>query len=173
MIIEAGLKAVSLENPDPKALYPMILRTKGKELLSFKATIRTEPIEVQRERGLFSQEIEVTLGAVEFVFLNVFFMDISRFAAQLQGIFGKLSGVAEATSTKTKQAAVDIYQQASRLRLEVDLKAPVVILPQHSQSRNALMFDLGRLRIANEAHADKESTVDQVTLSISSITFDR
>ncbi|OQV26154.1 Vacuolar protein sorting-associated protein 13C [Hypsibius exemplaris] len=173
MIVEAGLKAISLENPDSKAIYPMILRTKGEELLSFKATIHSEPIEIQRERGLFSQEIEIALGGVEFIFLNVFFMDISRFAEQLQGIFVKFSGVTEAASAKTTQAAMDIYEQALRLRLEVDLKAPVVILPQHSQSRNALVFDLGSLRIANELQSDQEAMIDHVTLSISSIAFDR
>ena len=88
--------------------------------------------------------------------------------------------MAQAASDKTKQAAVDVYEQAVRIKLEVDVKAPVIILPQHSQSRNALMFDLGSLRVANEIEGggqeenkDEAALIDNVTLSISSITFDR
>lgn len=173
MIVEANLRGISLENPDETAKWPMILRTKGEELMAFKGIFHLEPMDVQRERGLFSTEIDLTLGAVEFVFLNVFFMDISRFAEALQGIFAKLSGVAQAATEKTKQAATDAYEQASRIKLELDLKAPIVILPQNSKSTNALVFDLGSLRVANNMVAGEDTLIDHMTVSISSIAFDR
>lgn len=46
-------------------------------------------------------------------------------------------------------AAQDLSQKSSRLSLDVRLKAPVIIVPQSSRSQNAVVIDLGKLRVTN------------------------
>lgn len=62
----------------------------------------------------------------------------------------------EALSAATAQAAEkaassvrDFAQKSFRLSLDINLKAPLVIVPQSSGSHNALVMDLGLITVAN------------------------
>lgn len=62
----------------------------------------------------------------------------------------------EAVSAATAQAAEkaassvrDFAQKSFRLSLDINLKAPLVIVPQSSGSHNALVMDLGLITVAN------------------------
>ena len=46
-------------------------------------------------------------------------------------------------------AAQSLQTTAARIRLRVELKAPVIIVPQSSTSTNALVVDLGHISISN------------------------
>ena len=47
-------------------------------------------------------------------------------------------------------AATELTQKATRISLNIRLKAPVIIVPQSSTSTNALIIDLGKIIIANK-----------------------
>ena len=62
----------------------------------------------------------------------------------------------EALSTATAQAAEkaassvrSFAQKSFRLSMDIKLKAPLIIIPQSSTSHNALVMDLGLIRVEN------------------------
>lgn len=62
----------------------------------------------------------------------------------------------EALSAATAQAAEkaassvrDFAQKSFRLSMDINLKAPLIIVPQSSISRNALVMDLGLIKVGN------------------------
>lgn len=63
----------------------------------------------------------------------------------------------EALSAATVQAAEkaatsmrDFAQRSFRLSMDINLKAPVIVIPQSSVSCNAVVFDLGLIKIQNQ-----------------------
>lgn len=62
----------------------------------------------------------------------------------------------EALSAATAQAAEkaassvrDFAQKSFRLSMDINLKAPLIIVPQSSVSHNALVMDLGLIKVGN------------------------
>jgi vacuolar protein sorting-associated protein 13A/C len=47
-------------------------------------------------------------------------------------------------------AAQDFSARAFRLALDVNMKAPVVVVPESSRSSNVIILDLGRLAVTNK-----------------------
>lgn len=47
-------------------------------------------------------------------------------------------------------AAQDFSARAFRLALDVNMKAPVIIVPESSRSSTVILLDLGRLTVANK-----------------------
>lgn len=63
----------------------------------------------------------------------------------------------EALSAATAQAAEkaatsvkDLAQRSFRVSVDIDLKAPVIVIPQSSLSTNAVVVDLGLIRVHNQ-----------------------
>lgn len=63
----------------------------------------------------------------------------------------------EALSAATAQAAEkaatsvkDLAQRSFRVSVNIDLKAPVLVIPQSSVSTNAVVVDLGLIRVHNQ-----------------------
>lgn len=73
-----------------------------------------------------------------------------------QNFLNNFQAAKEALSTATMQAAEraassvrDLAQKSFRLAMDVDLKAPVIIIPQSSVSSNAVVADLGLISVEN------------------------
>jgi len=54
-----------------------------------------------------------------------------------------------AVADRATAAAQNMSTRASRVSLRVELNAPVIIVPQNSQSSNAVVVDLGQLTVSN------------------------
>lgn len=61
----------------------------------------------------------------------------------------RITAAGSAVADKAASAAQDLSQKASRLSLDIKLQAPVIIVPQNSRSANAVVIDLGKLRVTN------------------------
>lgn len=68
---------------------------------------------------------------------------------QFQAAKDRITAAGSAVADKATMAAQDLSQKASRLSLDIKLKAPVIIVPQNSRSANAVVIDLGKLRVTN------------------------
>lgn len=55
-----------------------------------------------------------------------------------------------AAASAAKQNVVAAYEQATRLKMNIKIKAPIIIVPVHSQSLEAIVIDLGNLNITND-----------------------
>ena len=68
---------------------------------------------------------------------------------QFQAAKDQVSAAGAVVADRATAAAQDISTSASRVSLRVELKAPVIIIPQNSHSSNAVVVDLGQLTVSN------------------------
>jgi len=74
---------------------------------------------------------------------------LQTFVNQFQAAKDKVTAAGAVVADRATAAAQDITSSASRVSLQVKLKAPVIIIPQNSQSSNAVVVDLGQLNVSN------------------------
>lgn len=79
------------------------------------------------------------------------------FTLCLQNFLNNFQTAKEALSAATAQAAEkaatsvkDFAQRSFRVSINIDLKAPVIVIPQSSISTNAVVVDLGLIRVQNQ-----------------------
>lgn len=82
---------------------------------------------------------------------------ISPFPFCLQGFLNNFQVAKEALSAATAQAAEKaatsvkgLAQRSFRVSVNIDLKAPVIVIPQSSVSTDAVVVDLGLIRVHNQ-----------------------
>lgn len=74
-----------------------------------------------------------------------------------QNFLNNFQTAKEALSAATAQAAEkaatsvkDLAQRSLRFSVSINLKAPVIVIPQSSVSSNAVVVDLGLIRVQNQ-----------------------
>ena len=71
------------------------------------------------------------------------------FLDNFQAAKDKMSEAGSAVAESAVEAAQQFQQRASRVGLRIQLKAPLILIPQNSTSHNALLVDLGNISVTN------------------------
>lgn len=101
----------------------------------------------------------------------------------LQAFINNFQAAKEAVTEATVQAAEkaatgvkELAQRCSRMALDVNIKAPVVIVPQSAVSTNVLVADFGRITVRNKFFIAKTKlrcalppVVDSMTVNLSEL----
>lgn len=89
--------------------------------------------------------------------MHVFCLNLSVYILCPQNFLNNFQTAKEALSAATAQAAEkaatsvkDLAQRSFRVSINIDLKAPVIVIPQSSISTNAVVVDLGLMRVQNQ-----------------------
>ena len=148
MEIQAPLKRVKLNYPlSSDNLYPQIVRTLSDEVLSLRY-IGYQHYNKDDAEGR-DMDVQLSLGAVHIVFLNKFVTEISSSFAGFETAQAKLKDVGTNAAESAKQTVQLVYDEAVRIKLNVAIRAPIVIIPR---SINAMLADLGTLLLSNTWH---------------------
>lgn len=95
-------------------------------------------------------KINATLGQLRIIFLNWFVNNVLDFLDQFQAAQAALIEASQAAAETAKQNLQSAYSKAKRIVLNIDLKAPDIIVPENSRSYNALLLDMGRINLSNQ-----------------------
>ena len=177
MEVQAQLKRIKLNYPlSSDNLYPQIVRTLSDEVLSLHY-IGYQDYNKDDVEGR-DMDVQLSLGAVQIVFLNKFVTEISSFFAGFETAQAKLKEVGTNAAESAKQTVQQVYNEAVRIKLKVAIRAPIVIIPQHSRSINAMLADLGTLLLSNSFHFVTASNgqrlvMDQLLLNFAAIKLSR
>lgn len=82
-----------------------------------------------------------------------------------------LAEASAAAAETAKQNMVEAYTHATRMRLNIKIKAPIIIVPVDSQSLEAISIDLGYLCITNACSEIPNSSVSNLLFSFYKIHF--
>lgn len=137
-------------------------------------------------------KITVDIGCMKIVFLNWFvagvlvslklitnnkelnnnIMPLQSFLNEFQEAQKALSDASAAAAETARQKALDAYDTATRLNLNIRIKAPVIVIPTCSNSNDALCLDLGLLEITNNTaeitvpNEERLAVIDEIKLQI-------
>ncbi|XP_077792121.1 intermembrane lipid transfer protein VPS13A isoform X2 [Podarcis muralis] len=150
--VSANLKNIVILDCDEAALHKKALYITGKEVFSFKMVTymyATNDISYTDMEAVDSQ-VYLTVGCIQIVFVNKFVSAILAFANNFQAA---KEAITEATVQAAEKAATgvkELAQQSSRMALDINIKAPVVIIPQSAISTDVIVADFGLITIKNE-----------------------
>lgn len=94
--------------------------------------------------------VDVTMGGVRIIFLNLFVSRILNFLNEFQEAQTAVIEASQAAAQSAKENMQNVYAKATKLALNIDLKAPDIIIPENSTSFNSCLLDLGRICISNQ-----------------------
>ena len=74
---------------------------------------------------------------------------VQGFVDNFQMAKEKMQQAGQAAAQAGYEAVQSLQETATRLGLKVQMKAPVIVVPEKSTSLNSLMLDLGQLTVSN------------------------
>ncbi|XP_075067122.1 intermembrane lipid transfer protein VPS13A isoform X2 [Mixophyes fleayi] len=148
----AKLKNIVILDSDCAAQYKKALYITGKEVFSFKMFSFVDATEgaAYNDMNIVDSSITLTVGCIQVIFVNKFVSAILAFVNNFQAAKEALTEATVLAAEKAASGVKELAQRSFRLALDINIKAPVVIVPQSSTSTNVLVADLGLINIKNQ-----------------------
>nr|XP_035959114.1 vacuolar protein sorting-associated protein 13A isoform X4 [Halichoerus grypus] len=173
--INAKLRNIIVLDSDKTAVYKKAVYITGKEVFSFKVISFVDATagSAYTDMNVVDIQINLTVGCIEVVFVTKFLYSILAFIDNFQAA---KQALAEATVQAAGMAATgvkELAQRSSRMALDVNIKAPVVVIPQSPVSENVFVADFGLITMTNTFHIITESqsnpppVIDLITIRLS------
>ncbi|XP_042521533.1 vacuolar protein sorting-associated protein 13A isoform X1 [Dipodomys spectabilis] len=171
----AKLRNIIVLDSDIMALYKKAVYITGKEVFSFKMVSYTDATagSAYTDMNIVDIKILLTVGCIEVVFVTKFLYSVLAFIDNFQAA---KQALAEATVQAAEMAATgvkELTQRSSRLALDVNIKAPVVVIPQSPVSQNVFVADFGLITMTNvftmvaESQCNPPPVIDLITIKLS------
>ncbi|XP_014442114.1 vacuolar protein sorting-associated protein 13A isoform X2 [Tupaia chinensis] len=173
--INAKLRNIIILDSDMTAIYKKAVYITGKEVFSFKMINYMDATagSAYTDMNVVDVQVNLTVGCIEVVFVTKFLYSILAFIDNFQAA---KQALAEATVQAAGMAATgvkELAQRSSRMALDVNIKAPVVVIPQSPISQNVFVADFGLITMTNTFHMITESqsnpppVIDLITIKLS------
>ncbi|XP_050421691.1 intermembrane lipid transfer protein Vps13-like isoform X3 [Adelges cooleyi] len=172
--VDAKLQNISVTDSSPNTVYKHIIHVaEDDDALKFQMIMYKEQYLVDYD----SPEIymSITSGCIKCVFLNDFVTKVLDFINHFKS--SKMA-IYEASAAAVATAKMNL-KSVTRIALNINLKAPVLIVPQNSNTLEALCLDLGYLSIKNSfimVHIGSDhipAIIDQLNLNLKDLKISR
>uniref|UniRef100_A0A3Q2W3G1 Vacuolar protein sorting 13 homolog C n=1 Tax=Haplochromis burtoni TaxID=8153 RepID=A0A3Q2W3G1_HAPBU len=149
--ISGGMRDFIVLNVDPKSFHKKAISIVGNEVFSFSVSLTPNATEGAgyADTSKTDGKVKLNVGCIQVVYLHRFFMSLLNFTNNFQTAKEALSAATAQAAEKAASSVRDFAQKSFRLSMDINLKAPVIIIPQSSTSNNALEVDLGLITVGN------------------------
>ncbi|XP_055373962.1 intermembrane lipid transfer protein Vps13 [Condylostylus longicornis] len=171
--VSFGLKNILITDLNPHTIHKNILSIIGENV--FKCQVVIYNLEETKNFNSDNMKIEVNIGCVKILFLYWFVNSVLTFLNNFQAAQNALAEASTSAADAAKQNVVEAYGQSKRIRMNVQVKAPIIIVPIDSKSLTGICLDLGYLRFTThtmEARIGKDNTkaiIDEIKLDLSDL----
>lgn len=141
------LKNIIVWDLNPVTKHPTILSIVGDNAL--KCQVVMFNLEETANYNSDDLKVDVNIGCVRIVFLNWFVTSALCFFNNFQAAQAALASASAAAADAARQNAIDAYQKATRMKLNIKIKAPIIVVPVNSLSLDGVSLDLGMLSLSN------------------------
>ncbi|CAH0407407.1 unnamed protein product [Chilo suppressalis] len=170
MQVDCTIGSITVEDLNPVTIHKEILKVLGGDIINVQVVIYN--LEHYPSESDVNMSIDAQINCLRIIFLNWFVTSmlefLNNFQTAQQAIIEASSQAADAARANVQNA----YQNSTKLALKIRLAAPLIIVPENSTSRNAMLLDLGRMTLNNKfidihtADATNKVTVDELTLEL-------
>ncbi|XP_072538496.1 intermembrane lipid transfer protein VPS13A isoform X2 [Salminus brasiliensis] len=149
--IMANLKNIVILDCDKDALYKKAVSIADKEVFDFRMVNYVDATEgdAYMDMQIVDTSVTLTVGCIQVIFLNKFVSSVLAFINNFQEAKDALAEVTVQAAEKAATGVLELAEKSTRISLDVDIKAPVVFLPQSSISTNVIVADLGLVTVKN------------------------
>ncbi|XP_063230011.1 intermembrane lipid transfer protein Vps13 isoform X2 [Bacillus rossius redtenbacheri] len=147
--VDARLTKVLVLDPKSATVHHTIVTVMGSEAMAVQVVMYNLDEEDDNSDKL-DMSIRVDMAGIRIIFLNWFVSSLVEFLNTFQTAQDMIAGAAAHAAEAAKHNVRDMYSKAVRMKLDIKVKAPVVIVPANSRSTVGIMLDFGDLRISNK-----------------------
>ncbi|XP_035670900.1 vacuolar protein sorting-associated protein 13C-like isoform X6 [Branchiostoma floridae] len=179
--VNTHLKDIVVQDPTRNSLYPKILSIVGKEVFALNIVVYNDATKGQgyRDMSVVDTSVGLQVGCIRVVFLNKFVEGLVAFGNEFQAAKAALSEAGAQATQAALESAKDFSKTSTRLALDISVNAPVIVIPQSSTNRQALLADLGKLtvqnsfRISGDASKDVPAVLDSMKIDLTALKMSR
>ncbi|CAH1251543.1 VPS13A [Branchiostoma lanceolatum] len=179
--VNTRLKDIVVQDPTRNSLYPKILSIVGKEVFALNIVVYNDATKGQgyRDMSVVDTSVGLQVGCIKVVFLNKFVEGLVAFGNEFQAAKDAVSEASAQATQAALESAKDFSKTSTRLALDISVKAPVIVIPQSSTNRQALIADLGKLavknsfRISGDASKDVPAVLDSMKIDLTALKMSR
>ncbi|XP_077935392.1 intermembrane lipid transfer protein VPS13C isoform X2 [Halichoerus grypus] len=148
----ARLENIIVTDVDPKTVHKKAVSIMGNEVFHFNLDLYPDATEGESYTDMSKVDgvVSLSVGCIQIVYLHKFLMSLLNFLNNFQTAKEALSAATAQAAEKAARSVKDLAQRSFRVSLSIDLKAPVIVIPQSSISTNAVVVDLGLIRVQNQ-----------------------
>ncbi|XP_017782476.1 PREDICTED: vacuolar protein sorting-associated protein 13C isoform X2 [Nicrophorus vespilloides] len=124
-------------------------------------------------------EVAVKLGCMKVSFVNWYISNMIDFMNRFQVAQRAIAEASEKAARTAKENMQSIYEKATKISLDIHLKAPEIIIPENSKSLSGLLVDLGFITITNKFNdldikneAGYRVVIDELMLKLERLGFE-
>ncbi|EMP30416.1 Vacuolar protein sorting-associated protein 13A [Chelonia mydas] len=173
----AKLKNIVVMDSDDMALHKKALYITGKEVFSFKMVSYVDATDgaAYTNMNIVDSQVYLTVGCIQVVFVNKFVSAILAFINNFQAAKEAITEATVQAAGKAATGVKELAQRSSRIALDINIKAPVIIVPQSADSTNVLVADFGLITINNQfsvktkARCSLPPVIDSMTVKLSEL----
>ncbi|XP_060787336.1 vacuolar protein sorting-associated protein 13A isoform X2 [Neoarius graeffei] len=149
--ILANLKNIVILDCDKDALYKKAVSVADKDVFGFHMVNYVDATEgdAYTDMEIVDTSVTLTVGCIQVIFVNKFVSSILAFINNFQEAKEALAEVTVHAAEKAATGVLELAEKSTRISLNVNVKAPVVFLPQSSVSTNVIVADLGLVTVKN------------------------
>ncbi|XP_052870380.1 intermembrane lipid transfer protein Vps13 [Anopheles cruzii] len=145
--INLRLEDIVLTDTNPATIHNKILSIIGDDALHVQVILFDT--DATCDYNSDNMKIDVLMGCARIVFLNWFVASVLSFLDNFQSAQQRIKDASAAAAEAARNNVVEAYTQATRIKLNVKVKAPIIIIPVDSTSFEAVAMDFGYLSITN------------------------
>ncbi|XP_072137655.1 intermembrane lipid transfer protein VPS13A isoform X1 [Mobula birostris] len=165
--ITTKLKNIVVLDAEENAPYKKAVSLTGKEVFSFKMTSYMDATEgaAYTDLNVVDNSIKLTVGCIQVIF-------VKKFVSSLLAFMNTFQTAREAVTEATAQAASgvkDLAERSTRMSLDIQINAPVVVVPQSPISENVVVADFGVIIIQNNFSMIKQKAQNNLPPVIDSM----
>ncbi|XP_017837309.1 vacuolar protein sorting-associated protein 13 isoform X2 [Drosophila busckii] len=168
--VNIGLKDINVIDLNARTIHHNILSMVGQDAFNCQLVLYNK--DETQDYNSDDMKITVDIGCMKIIFLNWFVAGVLNFLNNFQAARQAISDASAAAAESARQNALDAYEKATRMKLNVRIKAPIIIIPVDSLSNKALSLDLGLLELSNSTteqrvpHATEMAVMDEIKLQL-------
>ncbi|KAK9871302.1 hypothetical protein WA026_011571 [Henosepilachna vigintioctopunctata] len=144
--VNSVLQDIAVLDLNPKSIHKQILTVEGGETLNLNVIMNNVENSEPESPDII---IEAQMGGLRVIFLNWFVTNILNFLNNFQAAKDAIIQASANAAEVAKQSAQDAYQKATKISLNVNIKAPDILVPISSRSLDGIGLDLGHITITN------------------------
>lgn len=145
--VSMNLENILVTDLNPKTIHRNILSIIGGDALKLQLVLYN--LEETVDYNSDNMRVDVNMGCAKIIFMNWFITSVLNFLDHFQTAQERIKEASRAAAEAAKQTAVQAYEQATRIKMNIKIKAPIILVPVDSQSLEAIVIDLGNLKITN------------------------
>ncbi|XP_019622240.1 PREDICTED: vacuolar protein sorting-associated protein 13C-like [Branchiostoma belcheri] len=179
--VNTSLKDIVVQDPTRNSLYPKILSIVGKEVFALNIVVYNDATKGQgySDMSVVDTSVGLQVGCIRVVFLNKFVEGLVAFGNEFQAAKDAVSEAGAQATQAALESAKDFSKTSTRLALDISVNAPVIVIPQSSTNRQALIADLGKLtvqnsfRISGDPNKDVPAVLDSMKIDLTALKMSR